>query len=157
VVGHGDLRSFLPGSVFVGREWELAQLRAALSEAQAGRGQLCVVSGEAGIGKTHLVGKLAEFAERGQARVLWGRCWEGEEAPAFWPWIQIFRNMIFSLDPNALVGTMGQGPPDLTSLIPELKEFSAPDAEPSTYPPSEQARFRLFDAATMMIRTPVFA
>ncbi|MGH3572104.1 MAG: ATP-binding protein [Pseudonocardiaceae bacterium] len=49
-------------AVFIGREWELAQLRAALCEAQAGRGQLFVVSGEAGIGKMRLVGKLADCA-----------------------------------------------------------------------------------------------
>jgi predicted ATPase len=157
VVGHGERRPSPPSSLFVGREWELAQLRAALSEAQAGRGQLYVVSGVAGIGKTRFVGKLAEFAEGGQARVLWGRCWEGEEAPAFWPWIQVFRNMIFGLDPSALAGTMGQGPPDLAYLIPELKGFLAPDAEALTYGPLDQARFRLFDAASMLIRTAAAA
>jgi len=47
--------------------------------------------GEAGIGKTRLVGKLADRADDENVRVLWGRCWEGEETPAFWPWIQIFR------------------------------------------------------------------
>lgn len=60
------------GSVFIGREWELAQLHVALCEAQAGRGQLFVVSGEAGIGKTRLVGKLADRADNENVRVLVG-------------------------------------------------------------------------------------
>lgn len=41
-----ESRRLACGSAFIGREWELAQLRAALGEAQAGRGQLFVVSGE---------------------------------------------------------------------------------------------------------------
>ena len=49
MVGEARDRRFAPGSVFIGREWELAQLRQGLSAAQAGRGQLFVVSGEAGI------------------------------------------------------------------------------------------------------------
>ena len=141
------------GSVFIGREWELAQLRVALDEAQAGRGQLFVVSGEAGIGKTRLVGKLADRADNENVRVLWGRCWEGEETPAFWPWIQIFRAMMSDLGPNALARSMGRSPFDPTQIIQELQRFLASDADASPYPPSDQARFRLFDAATTLIRT----
>src|SRR5579859_5211987 len=91
MAGEVEGKRLASGSVFIGREWELAQLRVALGEAQAGRGQLFVVSGEAGIGKTRLVGKLTDHADNKNVRVLWGRCWEGEETPAFWPWIQIFR------------------------------------------------------------------
>ncbi len=141
------------GSVFIGREWELAQLRVALDEAQAGRGQLFVVSGEAGIGKTRLVGKLADRADNENVRVLWGRCWEGEETPAFWPWIQIFRAMMSDLGPNAPARSMGRSPFDPTQIIQELQGFLASDADASPYPPSDQARFRLFDAATTLIRT----
>ncbi|MGH3589979.1 MAG: ATP-binding protein, partial [Pseudonocardiaceae bacterium] len=152
MAGDAALSRLPPGSVFVGREWELTQLRAALSVTQSGRGQLFVVSGEAGIGKTRLVGKLADLAENEQARVLWGRCWEGQEAPAFWPWIQIFRNMIRNPD-SYPGGIVGQSLPDLAQLIPELGGSLAPEGEALHYPPSDQARFRLFDAATMSIRT----
>jgi predicted ATPase len=142
-----------PGGFFVGRAWELAQLAAALREAKTGRGQLLVVSGEAGIGKTRLVSKLAELAVGEKARVLWGRCWEGEEAPTFWPWVQIFRALVFSPDPTALAGTGSKGPAELARLIPEIEGFLRPDAEASAQSPSGQARFRLFDAATTLIRT----
>jgi hypothetical protein len=40
--------------LFVGRERELAQLEVALGEATAGRGRLCLIAGEPGIGKTRL-------------------------------------------------------------------------------------------------------
>src|SRR5437899_11859875 len=77
--------------VFVGRQDELLELRAGLEDAVTGRGRFFLVVGEAGIGKTRLVEELArEAAERGHA-VLWGRCWEGEGAPPYWPWIQVIR------------------------------------------------------------------
>ncbi len=51
----------------------LATLEEALDEASAGRGRVVVVSGEAGIGKTALVGAFVAAAEQ-RARVLVGSC-----------------------------------------------------------------------------------
>jgi predicted ATPase len=152
VTKDAELRRSPPSNVFVGREWELAQLRAALIEAQAGRGQLLVVTGEAGIGKTRLVRKLANLAEDEQTRVLWGRCWEGEEAPPFWPWIQIFRNLVSGEDRRPAADALGQGAPDFTYLMPELREVLAQHADAPPYPPSDQVRFRLFDSATTLVK-----
>ncbi|TMB08190.1 MAG: ATP-binding protein, partial [Deltaproteobacteria bacterium] len=78
-------------AVFVGRHRELVELRTGLEDAGAGRGRFFLVVGEAGIGKTRLVEELAsEAAARGHL-VLWGRCWESEGAPPYWPWIQVIR------------------------------------------------------------------
>ena len=64
----------------LGRARELAALRSAWAAAEAGRGGLVVVAGEGGIGKTRLVGVLAEeVAERG-GRVLRARCYAGERS-----------------------------------------------------------------------------
>src|SRR5437762_14211465 len=100
-------------SVFVGRQYELVELRAGLEDAVGGRGRSFLVVGEAGIGKTRLVEELArEAAERGHL-VLWGRCWEGEGAPPYWPWIQVIRACL-----PRVAG--GAGAPDLAQLGPEL-------------------------------------
>lgn len=138
--------------VFVGRKWELAQLAVALREVKAGRGRLFVISGEAGIGKSRLMRELAELATGEAVRSLWGRCWEGEEAPTFWPWVQILRTLAFSMDPTGLWGNGVHGPADLSRLIPELQRFLDLDVEAHPQPPSDQARFRLFDALTTLIR-----
>ena len=48
----------LSSPVLVGRDAEVAQLRAALERAAAGRPATVVVAGEAGVGKTRLVAEL---------------------------------------------------------------------------------------------------
>jgi predicted ATPase len=70
---------------FAGRKHEMATLRAGLDDANAGHGRLFLISGEPGIGKTRLADELSrEATERGMC-VVWGRCWEGGGAPAYWP------------------------------------------------------------------------
>ncbi len=80
-------------STFVGRGAELAELRAALDDAAAGRGRLLLISGEPGIGKTRLADEFNLIAASQGARVAWGRCWEGAGAPAYWAWIRLIRSM----------------------------------------------------------------
>jgi hypothetical protein len=68
-----------------GRDSEQAQLRAALDSACAGHGRVVVLSGEAGIGKSTLLGRLAEVAEERGIQPVWGRAWEFADAPAYFP------------------------------------------------------------------------
>ena len=75
----------MPHGLFVGRQREMATLRASLEEALAGRGGLVMLAGEPGIGKTRTAQQLAvQAAERG-AQVLWGRCEEEAGAPLSGP------------------------------------------------------------------------
>lgn len=68
-----------------GRDSEQAQLRAALDSACAGHGCIVVLSGEAGIGKSTLLGRLAEVAAERGIQPVWGRAWEFADAPAYFP------------------------------------------------------------------------
>ena len=79
-----------PGSL-VGRAPALDALGAALDAAMAGRGSLALITGDPGIGKTALVAHFAGRAAASGVAVAWGRCAEGEGAPAFWPWTQVLR------------------------------------------------------------------
>jgi hypothetical protein len=81
-------------TVFVGRDRELAELRAGLDDAVAGRGRLFLLTGEPGIGKSRLVEELARHARARDAAALVGRCWEAGGAPAYWPWIQALRGYV---------------------------------------------------------------
>jgi DNA-binding CsgD family transcriptional regulator len=136
---------------FVGRDAELAALTADLEAALAGRGGMVLLAGEPGIGKTRLAEELAAQARARGALVLWGRCWEGQGAPAFWPWVQVVRAYVQTADPAALRHEMGAGAADIAQLVPTLREH-LPDLP--TPPPTEPeaARFRLFDSLTGFLR-----
>jgi predicted ATPase len=79
------------------------------------------VGGEPGIGKTRLVSELADYAEaRQSALVLWSTCWEGEGAPAFWPWVQLIRGYSGHVDVSTLRQDFGGGAADIAQLILDL-------------------------------------
>ena len=69
------------GHMFIGRQREMAELRAALDDALGGRGRLVMLAGEPGIGKTRTAQELASYAESLGSRVLWGWCYERDGAP----------------------------------------------------------------------------
>jgi tetratricopeptide (TPR) repeat protein len=138
--------------VFVGRERELGELRAGLEIAISGRGRLFLVAGEPGIGKTRLLGELAAHAPRREARVLWGRCWEGEGAPAYWPWVQIVRSHVRIHDAERLRSEMGAGAADIAQIVPEVYERLPGLTPPTPIAEPEHARFRLFDSITAFFK-----
>ena len=140
-----------PGIAFVGRESEMATLVAALEDALAGQGQLVMLVGEPGIGKTRTAQEFALLAEQGSVSVLWGRCYEGEGAPPFWPWVQIIRSYIHELDQELLHTQMGPGAADIAEIVPEIKSKLS-NLQPSPAIDPEQARFRLFDSITTFFK-----
>src|SRR5216117_2569586 len=140
-------------AVFVGRHHELVELRAGLEDAVTGRGRFFLVVGEAGVGKTRLVEELGrEAAEQGHL-VLWGRCWEGEGAPPYWPWVQVIRALLQGVPAEELRPAVGAGAPYLVPLVPELGERFRELPALSTSPRSEHARFYLFDAVATLLRS----
>ena len=139
-------------NVFVGREGELAELRAGLEDASAGHGRLFLLSGEPGIGKTRLAEEISSDASARGMRVVWGRCWEGGGAPAYWPFIQILRSCVDERDSEKLKTLVGSGAGEIARLIPEIK-LSLPSLEEAkAAPDSESARFRLFDAVATLLK-----
>ena len=139
------------GRVFVGREQEMGRLRSALAEAANGRGQLMMLVGEPGIGKTRTAQELARYAESQGFQVFWGWCYEGEGAPPYWPWVQPVRSYISATEPDQLRAEMGPGAADIAEVIPELRE-KLPDLAPPPVLDPDQARFRLFDSFATLFK-----
>jgi len=73
----------------VGRNRELVVLRDQLTAALAGRGNLMLISGEAGVGKTALADALCREAADAGAHILIGHCYDRTETPPYGAWIEI--------------------------------------------------------------------
>jgi DNA-binding SARP family transcriptional activator len=111
-------------SPFVGREHELEQLDLALAQTQHGSGQLILIAGEAGIGKTRLIQEY--LARHPDLAVMQSNCHELEGLSPYAPLRQALQQGIKWLPPTAL-----QPPPSwlaslASSSLPSLAEkFSA--------------------------------
>jgi class 3 adenylate cyclase len=141
----------LAEGVFVGREPEIGRLREALEDAFEGHGRLLMLVGEPGIGKTRTAQELGTYARVRGARALVGRSYEGEGAPAYWPWLQMARSYIQDADPDTVVSDMGPGASDIAQVIAEVQDLIPGVSWPRSLEP-EQARFRFFDSVTTFLK-----
>jgi DNA-binding CsgD family transcriptional regulator/tetratricopeptide (TPR) repeat protein len=106
---------------FIGRTQELAQLRELLARAGGGEPLVALVGGEAGVGKTRLVERLATIAGEQEVRVLRGGCVPlGEEGLPFAPVIQALRGLAGDLDEAELEAVAGPARAELGRLLPDL-------------------------------------
>ncbi|MFV2044752.1 MAG: AAA family ATPase, partial [Anaerolineales bacterium] len=127
---------------FVGREQELTDATGLWNKALAGEGQLLLISGEPGIGKTRLVRELSTHVEVTGGRSLIGEC-ESEGGAPYAPFAQIVRKSLrqgaengFEL-PEFVLG-------DLLELAPDLKPYY-PDVPPNPKLEPEAEQQRLFE------------
>ncbi|MEO8510045.1 MAG: AAA family ATPase, partial [Chloroflexota bacterium] len=137
----------------VGREAELATLVAGLDDADAGRGGVILLRGEAGIGKSRLSDEVAGIARSRGWVALWGRAWEDAGAPAYWPWIQVLRTHLRQTDADTARRQLALGAVDIAHMLPEVRELFPELSSQKGAPESDGARFRLFDSTATFLRT----
>jgi hypothetical protein len=89
----------------VGRDFELRQADALLDRVASGRGCVALVLGEAGVGKTSLLGAMARHAAGRGFAVAIGRC-AASEAPPFWPWPRVLRGL--GIPDDAMTSPVGR-------------------------------------------------
>jgi ABC-type oligopeptide transport system substrate-binding subunit len=136
------LRRFGRGRL-VGRERELGEATSLWNHTLVGEGQLLLVSGEAGIGKTRLVRELATQVQVSGGRVLEGACYAEGGVP-YAPFSQILRRAL-ETDPST-----GRELPDfvladLVTLAPALRlNYRELEPAPALDDPSAE-QHRLFE------------
>ena len=81
-------------SLFVGRDRVLDRLDLAFAEARRGQGRICVLIGEAGIGKTRAVESFEQKLRGTDARVVWGFCREVGDTPPLSPWVRLLQEVV---------------------------------------------------------------
>ena len=127
-----------PAGRLIGREPVLAAAGSVLQDAMAGSGQLLLISGEPGIGKTAVLAELIGQAEQCDAVVLRGFCWEGTGVPPYWPWSQVVR-------------ASGREAEELGAAA-WLLDDAHPPAESMDAAAAADAQFRLFEAVHAVLR-----
>jgi tetratricopeptide (TPR) repeat protein len=151
--GSGDPLVMGSDSSFVGRDREMARLGAALEDSRAGRGRLAVLAGEPGVGKTRVARELEFHARLRGARVAWGRCYEEQGLPPYWPWVQVVRELLRDSDPEDIRSALGAGAPEIAEIVADVRTY-LPDIPPPAKVDSPQyARFRLFESLTTYLST----
>ena len=136
----------------VGRDHELRELKAALTSASASSGQLRLLAGEPGIGKSRLSSELVDIARQQDIAVYVGHCYEWDGTPPYWPWIEILRARIANFDDTSLQQMLGTGAARIAQIVEEI-DVRLPNLASSTGPelPPEQVRFQIFDAISRFL------
>jgi len=129
----------------IGRDRELKELLDGLAVTREGHGQIYLISGEPGIGKTRLMTEFGAHAGKMDTRVCWGRSWNDGGISSFWPWRQIFRQCLKDDLAYHVVASLGDCAHDLASAVPEI-QVSSKDSEHHAPLPAagELARLRIF-------------
>jgi DNA-binding CsgD family transcriptional regulator len=91
----------------IGRDQAMDLARAALADATRGTGGVLFVSGEAGVGKSRLVGELVDTARGARMQVLFGRAVQADVPVPFRPFAEALLSHFRT-----------QGLPDLPGLVP---------------------------------------
>lgn len=144
----------------VGRDQETARIRQIVDRAVHGQGAVVLVAGEAGIGKTTLVGEAVRYAQSVGALVALGRTYAREGAPPFWPWVEIVRQLECHAPVKALVAAY-RDRRDEVALLLAARGWRPADSEGVHALDSGAERFRLFDSVTRLLvdiaeHSPVF-
>lgn len=124
-------------SEFVGRDEEIARLRAAWGEVADGSRALAVVAGEPGMGKTRLVQQLARWAHDRGTHVFWGRC-TAETLIPHQPIMEALRTATDAMGPEVSRALI-ENRPVLGRLLPGILPESAEDTR-------QTDRYSLYEA-----------
>ena len=128
----------------------MAALEAALETVRQGEPAAVLIGGEAGMGKTRLIGEFTAVARGAGVRVLTGACLElGADGLPFSPFTAMLRDLVREVGPNEITGLLsgsGRAGRELARLLPELAAGRSPGA------PDEAAAIQSGDAvyASMM-------
>jgi predicted ATPase len=132
----------------VGREKEIAESRRIWRQAQAGEGQLLLISGEPGVGKSRLMREIVTKAEIGNGQAFIGEIQAEGNAP-YVAFAQIIRRALSAYPNNGLeISRLVMA--ELIHIAPEL-QFDYPDIVPNPSLEPDSERRRLFESMIRFI------
>src|SRR5262249_23906714 len=93
---------------------------------------------------------LADLGGREGARVISGRCYEGEWAPPYGPFVEVIAAYARAVAPQDLRADLGHGGPPLARLVPSLRE-RFPDIPEPVPLQADAKRLRLLAAVSPLL------
>jgi len=144
----------------IGRGQELAAVHRVLEHARDGSGQVALIVGEAGVGKSRLLRAMMDEARSSGFFVLHGASFEAETSIPYAPLLDLVRLFATAAPPALVDHVFGAASAELATMFPELRPL-LPDAKQSSTSDPESDKRRLFHALaqtiTVLARTqPVF-
>jgi DNA-binding SARP family transcriptional activator len=135
---------------FVGRGQEYNQLVALATQARAGQGQVILIEGEPGVGKSRLVQEAVGFVRRLGMNALLTNCYQIEQSIPFYPIIELLDQVIAEWPAETLQQLSPGHLTELAALLPELTDL-VPDLPPIPPQPDETRQVRLFKALIQLL------
>ncbi len=136
---------------FIGREAELRRLESAFDGALSGNGNLMMVVGEPGIGKTSVCEQLSTYVALRGGRTLVGHCYEeGSLSLPYLPFVETLRTYVLGREPAALKDELGSGAPEVARIVSEIRDRIDVEAVPPVDPAEE--RYRLLQSVSAFLR-----
>ena len=106
----------------IGRANELKAAHDAASSAKAGRARIVLLAGDAGIGKTRLIGELCARARQGGMLAAVGGCIQlGEASLAYAPLVQVLRELRRQLGAETFGALLGPGAAPVGVLLGDAR------------------------------------
>jgi predicted ATPase len=134
--------------VLVGRETEISSLEDALLAACRGEGNVVVLAGDAGMGKTRLAAEVSRRARAIRATVMDGACSEAELSLPYLPFVEAIGKYLATGDVERLGEELGPARRVLAQVFPQLGPD--PISQPLTTD-GTQAKLRLFEAIVTLL------
>jgi tetratricopeptide (TPR) repeat protein len=136
-------------SSLVGREVEMGRLLGLWAEALRGRGQVALLEGEMGIGKTRLAEELGRLAGEEGGLFLTGRCYALEGPPPYQPVAEALRRYLKTAPRADWPALASVWVAHVGQILPELLDDHPPGPVGALSP--EQERGRLFEGLARFV------
>ena len=133
--------------VLIGRAHDLTTLRSLAGRAKSGQGQVVVLAGEAGIGKSRLAAEVKISAASHDFLLLQGSCFPTDHAIPYAPLLDLLRSHFSSHSSAPPAPEVEQVVQAFLPLLPDVVHVLAAGSPPSTRPSldPEQEKRRRFE------------
>jgi len=147
-ITQSSMSTFQPpiSTPFVGRGKEIDLLARLLAQTTTGQGQMALITGEPGVGKSRLVQETAVLARRQGFHVLGAHCYLVEQSMPYQPLIDLARQVMARDNRWQKLAPIWLR--ELAVLVPEMGDVaaSATAVAPPSSEPHESPQGRLFQA-----------